>query len=172
MEHLKELLSYDKETGVFTWKVNKHPRVKTGSVAGHFDTKGYVILKVNRIRYKAHRVAWFFVNGKEPNGFIDHINGKESDNRICNLRESDFRTNGANRKSHRSGRLVGANFEKKSSRWRSSFRLKNKGYFLGYFDSEKDASEAYFKAVELIDPSGSLSMTMPQLRSLLKNSKG
>lgn len=122
MEHLKEQLNYDKETGVFTWKVNKHPRVKIGSVAGHFDTKGYVILKVNRIRYKAHRVAWFFVNSKEPNGFIDHINGVVDDNRIENLRESNFRENGLNRKSHRNGlKLAGAH--KDGPSWRSCIRI-------------------------------------------------
>ncbi len=37
---LKELLSYDEKTGVFTW-IKKRQNVVVGRVAGHIDRLGY-----------------------------------------------------------------------------------------------------------------------------------
>jgi hypothetical protein len=39
-------------------------------------------------QYMAHRIIWALHHGREPEGFIDHINGKPWDNRIENLREA------------------------------------------------------------------------------------
>jgi hypothetical protein len=41
----------------------------------------------------AHRLVWFVVHGKFPDGDIDHINGNRSDNRIENLRDVTRRAN-------------------------------------------------------------------------------
>ena len=46
---------------------------------------------------KAHHVAWILSHGAWPDKVIDHINGMKDDNRICNLREVEFRENAANR---------------------------------------------------------------------------
>jgi hypothetical protein len=39
-EKAKELLNYDSETGLFTWKHNRH-RIKAGDPAGHVTEKKY-----------------------------------------------------------------------------------------------------------------------------------
>ncbi|MGL9722094.1 HNH endonuclease signature motif containing protein [Symbiopectobacterium sp.] len=49
-------------------------------------------------RCRAHRLAWIYVYGVEPDGEIDHINGIRSDNRICNFRIVDDKQNARNRR--------------------------------------------------------------------------
>ena len=84
---LKELLYYDQKTGIFTWKESRRC-VKKDDVSGTLDSKGYVIIMVDRIRYKAHRLAWFYIYGVWPKNDIDHINTIRHHNFIVNLREA------------------------------------------------------------------------------------
>jgi len=60
---------------------------------GSLDKDGYLILKIKGKQFKAHRLAWTFYYGKEPNGVIDHINRIKTDNRIENLRDTTQQIN-------------------------------------------------------------------------------
>ena len=62
-ERLKELLQYDELTGVFTWAVFKG-RVTPGDIAGTPHTQGYLQLKIDGVRYFAHRLVWLYIHGK------------------------------------------------------------------------------------------------------------
>jgi len=68
---LKEALSYNVETGVFTWNISK-VGVKKGSRA-ECAGRGYVLIRINDQLYRAHRLVWLYVYGVWPNT-IDHIN--------------------------------------------------------------------------------------------------
>ena len=81
---LQEILAYDAETGVFTWKVHRGGTATKGSVAGTLSDTGYIHIKVNGTLYKAHRLAYKYVTGKEPE-IINHINHVRTDNRWVNL---------------------------------------------------------------------------------------
>lgn len=86
-EMLRDALTYDAETGVFTWKNHSGSKMKQGDVAGSIShKKGYRIIRVHYHRYLAHRLAWLYVYGEWPAGEIDHINGNTGDNSIGNLR--------------------------------------------------------------------------------------
>ena len=82
---IRDVLDYDPETGVLTWKVN-HRRVRAGSIAGWLDSSGYRYVGVEGSKFKAHRIAWFLYHGEQPPEMIDHINRDRADNRIANLR--------------------------------------------------------------------------------------
>jgi len=44
-QELKELLHYNPETGIFTWKVSTARRVSSGDVAGTKRKDGYIQIK-------------------------------------------------------------------------------------------------------------------------------
>ena len=173
MEYLKELLSYDPEKGHLIWKVPRGNKLKAGDLAGSNHHSGYKEVQALGKVYRYHRVCWFLHYGKEPDKHIDHENGDRSDNRISNLRLVTNRENASNRDIHRNGKLIGACLNKRRNNWLSSIRIGSKNIFLGYYKTELEAHKMYLLAKEnLCKYNGSLSMTMPQLRSLLKNSKG
>lgn len=78
---LRELLDYNAETGVFTWRVSRQGHCKAGSAAGARRHDGYIRICVDQRRVWGHRLAWFYVHGEWPSQQIDHINGNPSDNR-------------------------------------------------------------------------------------------
>lgn len=83
---LKKVLSYDPNTGLFTWLVN-NGNTKTGDVAEANTTKGHVTIIVDSKRYYAHQLAWLYVRGYFPEHDIGHRNGIHDDNRFSNLHE-------------------------------------------------------------------------------------
>ena len=88
-ERLKELLNYDPDTGIFTWRVYKR-NVSPGDVAGGINknTGGYIQIGIDHVRYYGHRLAWLWCNKHFPDKDVYHINGNKSDNRIENIKES------------------------------------------------------------------------------------
>ena len=135
---LKDYLSYDLETGVFHWKKNPPFKKVVGRPAGRVTNHGYVQVKFNRRMYSAHRLAWYFVFGKWPDGMIDHINGEKLDNRISNLRIVSNRQNQQNQRVHRDGRLPGTR-QRANGRWEA--RVSN--VYLGMFNTPEEAHLAY-----------------------------
>ncbi|WP_440110293.1 HNH endonuclease [Acidovorax sp. BL-A-41-H1] len=144
-DQLRELLAYDCDTGVFTWRVTRTGAATAGSVAGCIDNKGYRCILIYRKRYKAHRLAWLHVYGAWPSMDLDHINRVKDDNRIANLREATASQNMRNRpifKNNTSG-FVGVSFNKRQGKWTAKICADGKRNHLGYFHTAEAAHEAY-----------------------------
>ncbi|EFE1615700.1 hypothetical protein CKI87_000297 [Escherichia coli] len=60
-----EVLDYNKETGIFTWKKKLSARGAVGKVAGTISY-GYNAINIDGVRYFAHRLAWLYVYGEWP----------------------------------------------------------------------------------------------------------
>ena len=148
-QRLRELLQYDPETGVFTWRVSRGRTAKAGGVAGA-DTHGYVVIMIDGKGYGAHRLAWLYVHGVWPTGHIDHVYGDTSDNRIKVLRDVTQSVNSQNQRSakrnNKSSGLLGAYWHNISNKWMSHISFGGKKRHLGMFATAQEAHEAYMAA--------------------------
>ena len=145
---LKELLSYDKNTGIFRWKVRKAYKIKIGDIAGNLRKDGYKRVMIDEKLYSAHRLAWLYVYGEFPKHEIDHINHNKGDNRISNLRDvtrGENRKNLANQRHNTSG-TTGVAWYKPYKKWVARIRVNGKQKHLGYFDNINEAKIARQKA--------------------------
>lgn len=88
-DRLKEMLSYEPLTGVFTWKARpfRNSRKKIGDVAGVEKGRGYRYIGIDGRQYLGSQLAWFYVHGVWPKGEIGVKNKTPSDLRIENLAE-------------------------------------------------------------------------------------
>jgi hypothetical protein len=146
-EYLKSRLSYNPDTGVFTWLNGQ----KSGKIAGNLKRQGYIKINICLVYYAAHRLAWLYVYGRHP-GEIDHINGIGSDNRICNLRECTSTQNNFNQRKRldNSSGFRGVTWHKTNKKWRARIEISRKVILLGYFSTPELANAAYqSKAREL-----------------------
>lgn len=142
---LKEALSYDRLTGVFKWKDIKSNKIKEGDLAGCKDNRyGYWLIRIKKVLYRAHRLAWMYEYGKFPKNDVDHINHNRTDNRIVNLRSVNRSTNMKNgnvRKDNQSG-VIGVSWSKSRKKWRAVIMTKEKYKHIGYFDDKSSAVKA------------------------------
>lgn len=143
-ELVRELLDYNPDTGVVTWKVKHSAMGKIGKIIGENKTGNYRVVCLYGKQYKLHRIIWLIVYGKWPTQFIDHINGIKGDNRLINLREVTRTENQLNRPYHRKGGLPFTSYHKKYKKWAavlpSVISKKHKiSRYLGYFDTQEEA---------------------------------
>lgn len=138
-EKLKELLHYNPQTGFFTW-VKSKGRAKAGSIAGCPDKDGYILIGINRKLYKAHRLAFIYMEGSEPSHDVDHINRVTGDNRWSNLRHATRSQNNINRK------CKGYYWSSGIRKYCALIQVNGNKIHLGYHESEAEARKAYIDA--------------------------
>ena len=142
---LKELLDYDADTGVFKWKAKPSKSIMVGSNAGVIDiSTGYIKIGILGNKYYAHRLAWMYVNGSFPYLGVDHVNGNKQDNRIENLREANQSQNTSNTRKKKKNGLKGAFLH--NGGWQAKICVGGKKFYLGTFDTEQEAHNAYCAA--------------------------
>ena len=146
---LRELLHYDPETGVFTWKI-KRSNVEANQPAGAIARSGYRVIGIDRALHLAHRLAFLFQTGEWPKGQVDHRNGLRDCNAWANLRDVDALTNGQNRRVPKRGNpystTLGATWCSFSGRWIAKIRIDGRYVHLGRFDTQEEAGAAYMAA--------------------------
>jgi len=151
---LRELLSYDPETGIFTWRVNRR-RIRAGSAAGHIYPRGYRCIRVDGRDYKAHRLAWLHIHGMWPVHRIDHIDCIRDDNRIFNLRDVTMSVNNQNRHkaaASSTSSFLGVSFCRTQQKWIASIKASGHTRYLGAFPTPEEAHVVYLAAKLLHHP--------------------
>lgn len=147
IERLKEALSYDSETGIFTWKVAINSRAVVGNVAGKLKSTGYVYIGLDCEQYPAHRLAWFYMNGEWPKHTIDHIDCDRANNRYANLRDATPAQNSQNQRRPQSGNKSGyLGVSRRGKRFYAQINVSGTIKMLGKFNTAKEAHLAYIEA--------------------------
>jgi len=149
-DQVRELLDYDPETGIFTWRERGPHWFKTENACGTFNTRfvgrpagsvslkknGYprIIIGVDGSQYRASRLAFLWM-GEELPEQVDHEDRNSLNNAWKNLRRSSHRENTKNKSmySNNTSGYTGVSWNKTSGKWLAQVsdngRLKNLGYF-------------------------------------------
>lgn len=94
-DRLKAVLNYERDTGVFTWRVRPAKNVPIGSIAGRVEkTNGNLYCAVDGVDYTVQRLAWLYEYGVIPDRPLRFMDGDQTNVAISNLAlpEHDTRT--------------------------------------------------------------------------------
>lgn len=141
-ERLKEVLTYDPDTGSFTWNQIR-PAIKVGDRAGFVRRDGYRQVKIDAKPFLCGRLAFIYMTGEDPEE-IDHINHNRSDDSWVNLRGVTSAANMLNKskyKNNTSG-TTGVYLNKQHGKWRAEFTVKGVKTSLGFFNTKEEAVAA------------------------------
>jgi len=151
-DKIQQLLHYDPETGVFTWRVHRY-RYPLGSVAGHAAAKGYLAIGVLGKTYKAHRLAWFYTYGVWPSGQIDHKDLDRTNNSLRNLRDVTNSVNKQNSGAARSDNSLGVpGVNRRCKSFAARIGVDGKSIHLGTYKTLEAAGQAYVEAKKRLHP--------------------
>jgi hypothetical protein len=147
LDRLRELFTYDPDTGVLTRRITRAANAKAGDVVGSVDGKGYLHVNIDDRFIRVHRICFFMHHGYLP-PLVDHRNRNRKDNRIENLRDASPKQNIANSallRTNSSG-YRGVSRNSKSGKWHAQIKLNGKQTYLGRFDTPEEAYECYKRA--------------------------
>ena len=143
---LKDLITYNPETGIATWKTPTSNRVRKDRPAS-YTNQGYVFLRINNKLYGVHRLAFLYMSGVIP-AEVDHIDGNRANNAWNNLRSVTRAENNRNRRrqyNNTSG-TTGVIWDRNRNKWRASIKLNGKTKYLGRFSTKEAAAAARQRA--------------------------
>ncbi len=129
-------------------KLNQYNWYARGTIAGDFyacrSTPARLSVNGKQGKEHMHRVI---MSVNDPEIFVDHIHHDTLDNRKENLRLVDSRGNNSNKKGKKEGEFssifTGVNWHVKNKKWRATISKNGRWQYLGSFDSEIEARDAY-----------------------------
>ena len=169
-DKLKELLSYDEETGLFTNLVTRGSNAKIGSIAGCLS-HGYVQVRILGLAYLAHRLVWLYIHGKWPkNGYeIDHIDGNKANNKLSNIRLCTKVQNSYNKAGIENITMYRGVY-KSLEKFAASIKIDGVDTYLGTFDTAEEAAKCYeLKAQDIQKEFYKMPSYYSQLDSVIPN---
>lgn len=145
IDRIRELLSYDPETGYLRWRTTHHYRCVAGQMAGSLMTIGYLTIAIDGCKIYAHHIAWAIVTGKWPKQ-IDHKDGNRRNNKWSNLRKATNHQNQANKKKYLGFLPKGVRKSRKV--YCAQISVNGQYMYLGTFKTPESAHQAYVEAAQ------------------------
>ena len=108
---------------------------------------GYKCPRISKKDVRQHRIIASAFLGLDINNIniqVDHINGIRHDNRLENLRLVTNQQNSFN-----ATNTKGYSWNKLSNKWQSQIYINNKQIYLGCFEFEEEAHQAYLEAKKI-----------------------
>lgn len=149
-KELLNILDYNKDTGIFTWKISKGCK-PAGSIAGWINESGYLYIFVNNKYYLQSRLAFYYMTGFMPSCEIDHIDRNPRNNIWSNLREATSSQNKINRgkiNKPKNPDLPRGVTRGNKNKYLSQIKHKGINYNLGTFETIQEARNAYLIAAK------------------------
>lgn len=149
-QELCRILRYDAQSGILYWR-HRDDRLRNWNVlyadkpAGALDKSGYIHINISGKFYQAHRLIWRMVTGEDPQGEIDHRNGRRNCNVWTNLRPATAQQNRMNMRK-RGPWPKGVYFYKRDGTFRAQIKKNGKHRYLGLHDTPDSAHQAYVNA--------------------------
>jgi hypothetical protein len=114
-------------------------------VKGSKNSAGYLHMRIDDKKYKMHRVLAhaFGILDLHSELVIDHIDLNKINNCISNLRPCTQQQNLFNTNAK------GYSWYKRDKKWIAQICLNGKKIYLGYYDTEEEAHQAYLDAKEI-----------------------
>lgn len=153
---IKELLNYDEHTGVFTWRVNVSSTGRAGNIAGSPNQAGYLLIRVDKRLYLAHRLAALYMEGEFPPDLIDHKDTNKSNNVWANLRHATKAENAQNKRIAQANNtltgMLGVFWSATRGLWGAKVNVNRKQHHAGFFATPELAHAAYIKLKRELHP--------------------
>ena len=142
-QELKQLLHYDPETGIFTWKSqNKKRPGKLGRTAGTHDEMGYVYCNIHKKKYRLHRLAWLYMTGGWPTDLVDHDDRVRDNNKWDNLKPATKLSNSKNANRSKRNKSGHTAIFRTQSAWGVNIGYENKVIHVGSYHTIEEALTA------------------------------
>ena len=136
-DQVKDLFDY--RDGELYWKISvAHRKAKIGDKAGGVNSKGYLLTRINGVKYYNHRIIFLWHYGWVPEK-IDHKDTNPSNNKIDNLRPATSFENGWNMRISKknTSSVKGVGWDKRVKKWHVRIRFNHKLNSFGlYHDIE------------------------------------
>jgi NUMOD4 motif/HNH endonuclease/AP2 domain len=115
------------------------------------DSQGYPYVNLSDYKkqktFRVHQlIAIVFLNhtpNKHKGLVIDHIDGNKLNNMITNLQLITNKKNTSKDRKNKTSKYTGVSWNKQSNKWLAQFRENGKVNYLGAFETEEEARDAY-----------------------------
>lgn len=148
---LRQLLHYDPQTGIWTWKALSHPRsnVPIGAIAGT-SKRGHRVISIDGVVYEAARLTFLYMIRRWPRSecIVDCKDRNSLNLAWSNLRGAGPQGDRANstRNYNRIGLLKGS--YPLRGKYIAAISVHGRTRHLGTFSTSEDAHKAYFAAAK------------------------
>lgn len=159
---IEDALSYDTESGKLYWRkdrprdtflnemtykcyMTRNAGDEAGCVSRNAYGGEYIMVRLNKVLYTGHKLAWYFLYGEFPTSEIDHADGNGLNNRPDNLLlcDGNMVINARNQK-RRSTNTSGHNgvSHSRNGKWRAYGVEEGRWKSLGTYQTKTEAVQA------------------------------
>lgn len=119
------------------------------------DGAGYLVVDLNKDgkgkTFKVHKLVAMAFLGHKPCGYkevIDHFDNNKFNNKLENLQITTNRHNSTKDRKGGTSKYTGVSWDKNANKWVCKIYINGKQNYLGLFENELDANNAYQNALK------------------------